>query len=63
MKNEFQPRNATELWQIVLEKLQNEMVKASFDTWLSDTEVKSLENNVLRMQRPISSRAHGSKNT
>lgn len=39
--------NPTEIWQSVLGQLQQEMPRASFETWVRDTEVLSLENNLL----------------
>ena len=39
--------NPTEAWQSVLGLLQMEMPRASFDTWVRDTEVLSLEMGVM----------------
>ncbi len=39
--------NLEEIWQQVLSQLQPEMPRASFDTWVRDTEVVSLEKNIL----------------
>lgn len=39
--------NLEEIWGQVLSQLQAEMPRASFDTWVRDTEVVSLEKNIL----------------
>ena len=39
--------NPTEIWDAVLAQLQQEMPRASFDTWVRDTDVLSLEHNLL----------------
>ena len=39
--------NHTQAWQSVIEQMQAEIPKASFDTWLRDTEAISLEGNIL----------------
>ena len=39
--------NLEEIWRQVLSQLQPEMPRASFDTWVRDTEVVSLEKNIL----------------
>lgn len=39
--------NPTEIWDAVLAQLQQEMPRASFETWVRDTEALSLEHNLL----------------
>ena len=39
--------NPQQTWQSVLGQLQQEMPRASFETWVRDTEVLSLEKNLL----------------
>ena len=39
--------NLEEIWGQALRQLQPEMPRASFDTWVRDTEVVSLEKNIL----------------
>jgi hypothetical protein len=39
----------TQLWQTILAQLQNDLQRASFDTWLRDTRVQSREANTLRI--------------
>jgi len=41
------PMNANQAWQSVLGQLQMEMPRASFDTWVRDTQVVSLGDNLL----------------
>jgi hypothetical protein len=44
-KNIFMDRSV--LWQSILEQLQQELPRASFDTWVRDTQVLSFKNHVL----------------
>jgi hypothetical protein len=39
--------NPQQIWESVLAQLQQEMPRASFETWVRDTEVLSLEHNLL----------------
>ncbi|MEW6403463.1 MAG: DnaA N-terminal domain-containing protein, partial [Chloroflexota bacterium] len=39
--------NPQQIWQSVLNQLQSEMPRASFDTWMRDTNALSLEDNLL----------------
>jgi hypothetical protein len=39
--------NAVQAWEIVLHELEREMPRASFDTWVRDTEALSLEESLL----------------
>lgn len=39
----------TQLWQTILEQLQQEIPRASYDTWIRDTQALSLEDSQLRV--------------
>ena len=44
--------NINDLWSAALEKIEEQISKPSFDTWLKNTEAKSLEGNKLTISAP-----------
>ena len=44
--------NIEELWQKILNEMKSKISKPSYDTWLSETTVRSLEDNILSISVP-----------
>lgn len=42
------------IWDKVLTKLQTKLTNASYDTWFSETKIKSLDNNQIVILAPTS---------